>query len=233
MSKRARISLLLLAAVASSAPVLAQGPAGLDQAIRLRLGGFRPEGDSQYWTDKARDFTGSAADLEDTIGGVDYRYEFTPHWALLVSGSSYVGHDDPEYRSFTDSRGQPVRHRATLAIDSTTAGIVVYLTGPDAAFRPYVGAGGGMYSWRLEEDGRFIDFNPPPPTVFRADSRAEGTAFGNFWLAGFEVPIGWHWGFFAEGRWHQVEDDLNRDFADFGKIDLSGRDVSAGVTYRF
>ncbi len=232
MWKRTTLTAVLLgSALAAAAQAQPSGP--IDQSIRFRLGSFRPEGDSQYWDEKARDFTGSASDLEDAIGGVDYLLELNDHFGLLFSGSAYEGRTDASYRDFVDPRGGEVSHRATLDIASLTAGLVFHLTGRNAAFRPYVGGGGGLYSYRLEEDGRFIDFNPPPPTIFRADSVAEGKASGYFWLAGFDVPIGRNWGFFAEGRWHQVDDELGDDFKDFGKIDLSGRDVSAGVSYRF
>jgi opacity protein-like surface antigen len=234
MSKRTTLPALLLGLLLVAAAADAQAPSGpIEQSVRLRLGSFRPEGNSQYWHDKAVDFNGKASDLEDAIGGIDYQVALNPHLALLFSGSSYQGQNDQSYRNFTDSRGGEVSHTTTLDIASLTAGLVFHLAGPNAPFRPYLGGGGGVYAYRLEEDGRFIDFNPPPPTVFRADSVAEGKAYGYYWLAGFEVPVGRSWGFFAEGRWHQVDDELGDDFAGFGKIDLSGRDVSAGVSYRF
>jgi len=234
MSQRTALPALLLGLSLVATAAQAQPPSGpIEQSVRLRLGSFRPEGDSQYWRDKAVDFNGKASDLEDAIGGIDYQVELNDHLGLLFSGSTYQGQADQSYRDFTDSRGGEVSHTTTLDIASLTGGVVFHLTGRNAAFRPYVGAGGGLYAWRLEEDGRFIDFTPPPPTIFRADSVAEGEAFGYYGLVGFDVPIGRSWGFFAEGRWHQVDDELGDDFATFGKIDLSGRDVSAGVSYRF
>ncbi len=234
MSKHITLAIALLGTALVAANAQAQVPSGpIEQSVRLRLGSFRPEGNSQYWHDKAIQFNGKASDLEDAIGGIDYQLALNPHFALLFSGSSYRGQTDPSYRNFVDSRGGEVSHTATLEIASLTAGLVFHLAGPNAPIRPYLGGGGGVYAYRLEEDGRFIDFTPPPPTVFRADSVAEGNSFGYYWLAGFEVPVGRSWGFFAEGRWSKVDDELGDDFAGFGKIDLSGRDVSAGVSYRF
>lgn len=234
MLKRMTLPLFLLAVSATAAGAQPPPPAGpIEQSVRLRLGSFRPEGDSEYWNDKAAEFTGKASDFEDAIGGVDYQVALNPHLALLFSGSSYEGQLRQSYLDFTDARGEEISHRTTLEIASLTAGVVFHLTGRNAPFRPYVGGGGGLYAWRLEEDGRFIDRTPPPPTVFRADSVAEGQTFGYYGLVGFEVPIGRSWGFFAEGRWHQADDELSDDFSDFGKIDLSGRDISAGVSYRF
>ncbi len=204
-----------------------------DHALRVRLGGFVPEGDSQYFEDKALDFTGEAEDLEDVSFGLDYRLEATPHLSLLFSGTIYEGQNDQHYIDFTDDRGDEIEHTTTLEISSLTVGAVVHLAGPEAAVRPYLGAGGGLYSYRLEESGDFIDFTPPPPEVFAGTFEARGETFGYYLLAGLEVPVGRSVAFFAEGRWQDAEDELEDDFEDFGDLDLSGRDVSVGITWRF
>jgi Outer membrane protein beta-barrel domain len=228
MWQRTTLSLLLLGSLAL--PAVAAGP---QQSLRFHLGSFRPEGDSQYWQDKEDDFTRSADDFEDAIGGIDYRIDLGDHWGVLFSGSAFETSVDQSYRDFEDSRGLPVAHTTTLEVSSATVGVVFHFSGPGAAVRPYVGAGGGVYVWRLEEDGRFIDFTPPPPTIFRSTSVSEGEAFGRYLLAGIEVPISSRIGLFAEGRWHDVDDELDQDFEGFGTIDLSGRQASAGVSIRF
>lgn len=239
MSKR--LSTLFLLALA-----LAAGPAWAgdrdygyrwygdpEHNIRLRLGGFEPRGDSEYWDDKQRDFTGDPQDLEDVSFGLDYRVDLTPHVGLMFSGTLFEGELDQEYLDFEDDRGNAIGHTTSLELASATAGLVFHFTGPEAAIRPYVGAGGGLYAWRLEEDGEFIDFTPPPPVIFEGLLEAEGNAFGYYLLAGLDVPVGRNWSFFAEGRWQRVEDELGDDFEDFGDLDLSGRDLSAGIAWRF
>jgi hypothetical protein len=47
------------------------------------------------------------------------------------------------------------------------------------------------------------------------------------------VPLGARWSVFAEGRWQNVEDELSGDFAGFGDLDLSGRQISVGAAWRF
>jgi opacity protein-like surface antigen len=233
MSKRLCVILTLGFCVAA-APALAGGWYTADQNIRLRIGGFEPEGDSEYWRDKEADFTGEASELEDVSVGIDYRVDVSRHFGLMFSGTLFEGEMGQAYREFVDSEGADIRHVTRLELASATVGGVFHLTGPEAVVRPYVGAGGGIYSWRLEEDGEFIDFTPPPPVIFDATLEASGTAFGYYLLGGVEVPVGRHWSFFAEGRWHRVDDDLEDDFEDdFGKIDLSGTDLGAGISWRF
>jgi len=198
--------------------------------FRLRLGAFRPEGDSQYWQDKELDFTGNAADLESASGGIDYLMGLNDHLSLQFSGSYFEGNTTQAYRDFEDNLGHRIRHDTTLGIGSATLGVIFHLTGPDAPVIPYIGAGGGAYFWRLEENGDFIDFDQNNE-IFNARLKSDGTAFGGYWLVGLEAPISRSLSLFAEGRWTKVDDDLSGDFEGFGKLDLSGREVAAGLAW--
>jgi opacity protein-like surface antigen len=200
--------------------------------FRLRLGAFRPEGDSEYWTDKRLDFTGDPSDLENAVGGIDYLLGLNNRLSLMFSGSYFEGDTTQSYRDFDDNFGNRIRHDTTLGIGSATAGLVLQLAGPDAPVVPYLGGGGGAYFWRLEENGDFIDFNNHNE-IFNASLESTGTAFGYYLVAGLEAPISRNFSVFAEGRWTQAEDDLSEDFEGFGKLDLSGREVSAGLAWSF
>jgi opacity protein-like surface antigen len=199
-------------------------------AFRIHLGAFRPEGDSDYWRDKEADFTGDISDFEDASFGLDYLLPLNDRVSLIFSGSVYEGETTNAYRDFVDNFGDRIRHDTTLSIASGTVGLVLHLTGPDAAVQPYVGAGGGAYPWELEESGDFIGSGPSLP-IFNATLQSDGVAFGYYGLVGLEAPITRRVSIFAEGRWTQVDDDLSGDFEGFGKLDLSGREVAAGLSW--
>jgi opacity protein-like surface antigen len=237
-SNRARTVLVLAGLLIASVPAWAQHHPyrersyhERDGAFRLRVGAFRPDADSEYWNDKKLDFTGDASDFEDASVGADYVLSLNRNVGVMFSGSYYQGNATQSYRDFVDNRGDRIRHDTTLDIGSLTAGLVFNLTGPDAPISPYVGAGGGLYSWRLEESGDFIDFNTPHRDIFSANLKADGVGFGYYFLAGLEAPITRRVSVFAEGRWTKVDDDLNGDFEGFGKLDLSGREVAAGISW--
>ena len=200
--------------------------------FRIHLGSFRPEGDSGYWDGIDRDFTNATpSDFEDANFGIDYLQPLGNRLSLMFSGSVYEGQTTNSYRNFLDNFDNRIRHDTTLDIASATAGLVVHLTGSDAAIQPYLGAGGGAYFWRLEESGDFIGAGPTRP-IFTADLRSEGTAFGYYWLAGLQAPLSRNLSIFAEGRWTRVDDELSDDFEDFGNLDLSGREIAAGLSWR-
>lgn len=198
--------------------------------FRLRLGAFRPEGDSEYWDDKKLDFTGDAEDLTGPSVGLDYFLGLNDNLSLVFSGSYSQGDTTQSYRDFLDTFGDEIRHDTTLDIGSATLGLVFHFARPDASVIPYVGFGGGAYFWRLEENGDFIDFNRNDE-IFNARLKSDGTAFGGYALAGLEVPISRNFSVFGEGRWTKVDADLQGDFDGFGKVDLSGLEVAAGLSW--
>ena len=235
-SKALRTTFVLVGMLVAVAPAWCQYPYRTHRAyeregeFRLWGGAFRPEGDSDYWNDKKLDFTGDASDFESAIGGIDYLMGLNNNLSLMFSGTYFQGDTTQSYRDFVDNRGDRIRHDTTLDIGSVTAGLVFHLAGPDSPVIPYIGAGGGAYFWRLEENGDFIDFNHNND-IFNARLKSDGTAFGGYGLVGLEAPISRSLSIFAEGRYTKVDADLKGDFEGFGKLDLSGRSFSAGLAW--
>jgi opacity protein-like surface antigen len=232
--------LLRAAAVAAllavAAPAAAQRRyAGVeDSSFRLRLGQFEPRGDSDYWNEKFADFTGDIDQFDDIAFGGDFLLALGRRSGLMFSGDIYEGEDGQAYIGFVDEFGSPIVHTTRLTIASATAAYVVNLTGPDAPVVPYVGIGGGLYAWELEESGDFIDFGVEPLEIFSDTFRDSNTTLGWFWLAGVEVPIGPRWSVFAEGRWQRLDEDLSDDFEDLeANLDLSGRQIFGGFAWSF
>lgn len=204
-----------------------------NQSIRLRAGLFTPDGDSAFWDQNRVDLTGDANDFQDWTGGVDYTVDIMPNFALMFSVDEFEGALTQSYRNFSDNFGHRVAHDTTLDIVPLRAGIMVKLAPPRSPVVPYVGAGGGIYFWDYTEEGDFIDFTQHNLPVFSDRLEDSGTAFGYYFLAGLEVPISHNMSVLAEGRWDKADDDFSQDFEGFPKIDLSGKSVVGGLSFRF
>lgn len=230
--KRSRAIWILVGLLMGTVPAWAQPSRGYyerDGAFRLHVGSFQPEGDSEYWDGKFAGFTGEIDDFENVSIGADYLWSFNRHAGLLFTGNYFSGDTTQSYRGFVDNFGDRIRHDTTLEIANLGAGFHFSPFGPDAPVIPYVGFGGGLYSWRLEEDGDFI---APNDDIFNATLESDGVAFGYFGLVGLEVPIGPRMSVFAEGRWTRAEDELDGgDLEGFGDLDLSGREFMAGISW--
>ena len=107
------------------------------------------------------------------------------------------------------------------------------MTPARAPVRLFAGAGAGIYLWRLEEVGSFIDFDGLLPEIFDGRFVDEGETFGYYFQAGLEIPVGSSLSLIADSRWDEVEATLGGDFDGFGDIDLSGARYSFGIGWRF
>jgi opacity protein-like surface antigen len=227
--------LAALAVLAIALPAAAQPGygAGTDNAIRFRIGLFTPDADSEYWDDSFAVFTGDEDDFEDTVVGFDFRYGLTSRSGLLFSADFYEGEEDQAYLDFVDAAGFDIFHTTTLDVVSLTAAYTFDFAGPRATVIPYAGIGGGMYFWELEETGDFIDFVPVDPEIFATTFNDDGETFGWFWLAGVKFNMGPRWDLFVEGRWTDADDELSGDFEGLGDLDLSGRSITGGFSWKF
>jgi opacity protein-like surface antigen len=224
----------MAALVAVAAPAAAQNYRPIvDNSFRLRLGQFEPQGESRYWDDNFDVFTGGIEQFDDISFGGDFILALSGRHALMFSGDIYEGEDSQAYIDFVDELGSPIVHDTRLTIASATVAYVFSFTGRDASVVPYVGVGGGIYAWELEESGDFIDFGVNPPEIFTDTFRDSNTALGYFYLAGVEVPVGTRWSVLVEGRWQELDQELGDDFETLGDIDLSGRHIYGGFAWRF
>lgn len=223
------VGLLLLGALNTTAWA---GRHGMENpSFRLRLGLFTPSGNSEFWDDNEAIFTGDAGDFEDASFAAEFLWPRNDRVGVLFSVGAYEGSQRQSYRDYTDDLGNEVRHRTRFSVAPLTTAILVHLAPPDASVRPYVGAGAGFYWWEYRESGDFIDFDAEE--IFEGRYESDGVTTGFFLLAGLEIPVRPNWSIFAEARWTHAKDELNDDLEDFGKIDLGGREVSAGVSWKF
>ncbi len=204
-----------------------------ENVIRVHGGSFEPEGESRYWQDKEVDFFGTAEDFDDFRLSVDWVHYVSARVGVIGSFSGYEGELPQNYRDFVIAGGGEIFHDTTLDIGTFELGIIVHLLSGDAIVLPYLGAGIGIHSWELTEDGDFLDFGFDPPALFNDVFFDDGDAFGTFFLAGVEVPLGSSWSVFAEGRWVDADDELSGDFAGLGTLDLSGKSIGGGVSVSF
>jgi len=228
--------LALVIAVASLATVSAEAQGnwrpGDFGSWRFFMGTFEPESDSQFWDDYFFDFTGSPSDFQDLVFGADYLWPTSRNSGLLFGGSYYEGKSTLFYRDWVDADGQDIGHTTSLRLWDLTAAYVVRFGGKN--IRPYVGGGGGLLWWQFREDGYFIDFSDEENLpIFYGSYLADGLTWELLALAGIDFRLSHSWSFFFEGRYRWSDDEMNKDFAGFGTIDLSGAQLVGGFSYNF
>jgi len=210
-----------------------RGHWGETQSIRAQFGLLELDAGGDYFNDKALDFAFDASDFEDNSFGVSYVRYMSDHLGVQIGVTGYEGTAQPFYLDFVEDDGSNIVHTNDVETTAVTAGLLYHLFDRDGAVIPYIGVGGGLYSYDLIENGDFIDFGTDPASIFTDRFAASGETFGFYFQAGIEVPLGSNWSIFGEAKWHRAEDDLEDDFDGFGELDLSSQEISGGFSWSF
>ena len=213
-----------------------------DNTVQVRLGGFFPSGDSDFWDETEEVFTLDASDFDDFILGFSFVHSINNDFEVGLNVDFYEETALSQYRGFVDESDLPILHDTQLELVPVTVD-VRFLPGGRYRIRPggrrvikpvfYVGAGVGLNLWDYEEFGDFLDFTEDPPEIFPDFFRDSGTAFEAHLLAGAELPLGRMTNMLIEGRYSSSDDDLSGDFAGLGELDLSGYSFYWGLSFRF
>ena len=239
LRKQLTVAATLVALFAAATAVQAQGYGyrgyGRDTGneFRFRGGVFTPQGGGDYWNNTFKDFTGSRSDFQGGAVGFDYLHQITPFLSLNLGTSYYYADHDQRYRNFEDENGRSIIHTTRLQTASFDAGLLLRLAPRPAPVVPYIGGGGTVVSYELEEEGDFVDVDSTPHQIFTDRFHSRDVATGWYAVAGLEFPISRGFSIFGEGRWQEVHATLRDDFDGFGTLNLNGVYAMVGAAWRF
>ena len=209
-------------------------------SISFRLGYFWPSAESDLWTENFDLLTSKKEDFNGLQGGMEFTWFASRNFALGVSFDYYKRTVTSNYIDYVDNFGNELYQDITLEVVPITAtakfmplgnGAPGYRGGRGSPFVPWVGAGAGVYAFRYEEFGEFIDFGDM--SIIEGSFLTEDAAFGVHVAGGVIIPIGFDWDVFGEFRYAWAEGDLSEDFLGFEPLDLGGMSVTFGFSYRF
>jgi len=214
----------------------------LDNSIGIKLGYFMPNGKSDLWDYNAEYLTMSVEDFNRTSVGIELNFGVNNYLDIGIGVDFYRGSIPTEYRDWTDEFGYPIEQTISLRIVPLTFTAKILPLGrwrvPGPRERrtlnsviPYVGGGVGLYFWRYEEVGDYIDFYDM--TIYTTFFLSKGTDVGFHLLGGVEIPIGSNWSVTAEMRYNIIKGPLSADFVGFEEFDLGGITASGGFLFRF
>ena len=200
--------------------------ASAQQSVNFFVGAFVPRGFHARDTDdvlfqntgfldfRIGDFNGVTAGGEYLVGLGDF---FDAGLGIGIYSQSTRTAD----LDFQHPNGALIEQDLKLRIIPITATFRYLPIGHHDAIVPYVGGGVGIYRWRYEETGEFLDTDN---NIFPGSFTASDTTVGPVILGGVRIPVGRKGsGFGGEIRWQGGKGDLplNQGFAGT-KIDLGG-----------
>lgn len=161
---------------------------------------------------------------------------------VLVLGAGYTKTSKgSESRDYLDQNDQPITQTTTLSTVPLTLAARWYLTSRGrqigrfvwmpARLMPYLGAGGGMIWYSLEQGGSFVDIQDF--SIFNDRFRSWGWTPLALAMAGADYSLGARVFVNGDLRYLWATGGLHRDFAQFTDgIDLSGVQFSVGLHVR-
>jgi len=218
--------------------------ASAQSSLNLQIGGFAPVGSQPNDGPVINNRTDGDV-LASNIGFLDFRMsDFTGftvngEWLFAVTpnieaglGIGYYSKSVPSvYADVVNDNGTEIEQDLKLRVAPFSATIRWLPIGNRATIVPYVGAGLGVFMWRYEETGQFVDFRDN--SIFSGTYSGSGAATGPVILGGVRVPVG-NWGVGGEIRYQHAIADLPADQGFAGpKIDLGGFNYLFSINVRF
>jgi hypothetical protein len=238
------VALVLLALLLAPAAAAAQDgflfrSPGLTLTLRGGPALFSTAGD--VFDQMRKDLTLERHDFRGPAIGVDVAIALAPRFDLVVGGGFAQARRRSEFRDWVDQDERAIEQATTLRTTPITGTVRYLLADRGRAIgtmawvprstTPYVGAGGGIVMYRLEQDGDFVDFRDFG--IFTATLESSGSAPLLHALAGVD-----HWftprlGLNAEVRYSYARANASQAFGDFDTVDLGGVQATLGFSVRW
>jgi len=250
-----RKNLILLFALFLLGPSLV-----FSDVVSIKVAYFVPRANSDLWKIEFDQMDFTKTNFHGTSLGFSYEYFFTKEISLLLGidtysrkkmgvYNEYVGETiEGEDWAFDYGEGFAISHVFDVSITPIQVSLKLTPLGRRTRVIPYLGGGAGIYLWTVRLYGNMIDFsieeiffdltineevigNP----IFATDAREENKiSFGFHAFGGFMFPVGNRLSIDAEFKYNFVRGgSFTEGFEGFEPFDLSGYQISVGVSYWF
>jgi hypothetical protein len=173
--------------------------------------------------------------------GVDLGITITPRVDAVIGFDFSQSTTGSEYRDFVDNNRLPITQQTRLREMNLSGGVRLALTerGREVGsfawvprtVVPYVGAGGGMLWFDVNQTGDFVDF--VDNSIFTDVFRSRGWAPSAHVFGGVDIRVYRRLFLTLDGRYLWAAGDLGSDWIDFDPIDLTGLRLAAGINVVF
>jgi hypothetical protein len=227
-------------------PVHAQGtgngylfgvPSG---GVTVRAGWFIANASSGFFDEARQNLTLDKSNFSGPTLGADVAVRLTPQLDLTFDGAWIGSSTKSHYRDYVDNNNQEIEQTTTLRRVPLTANLKAYLVPRGrsvgslayipAKVVPWIGVGGGLEWYKLEQSGDFINMSTGAVYNDRLESSAWGPAVQG--MGGVDVTLTPRVALTGDARYLWSRASMNDSFDGFDKIDLSGVSIALGVTFR-
>lgn len=238
----------IFAALVFVGPSLAVAEAGPDPdflfgapkfSVGARVGWSFARADSDFFEFTRELLTVGNSDFDAPTLGFDFAFLLNQRVDTVLGFEINRSSVTSEFRDYIGTDNLPITQETRLFQLPLTASLKFYLTPrgrevsqyawvPHAA-TPFVGAGGGLVWYKLEQTGEFVDFMDL--SVFTATLSSTGWAPTAHVFGGLDLSLNPHLFLTLEARYAWADSELKQDFVDFDPIDLTGLGITGGISW--
>ena len=212
-------------------------------SIGVRAGWVFARAGSDLFAFLQKQLTIDTRDFNSPAVAVDVGFAASPRMEVLVGFEFSDARTTSEYRDFVDNNRQPITQETELREANVSGSVRIALVPRGRSVSrlawvprratPYVGAGGGLLWYRLEQRGDFIDVFAQRRAVFSDTLTSQGWTPSAHAFGGVDVRLYRRLFAAVEGRYLWASAPLERSFDGFDPIDLAGFRLTAGINVLF
>ncbi len=210
-------------------------------SLSLRYGYAIPRASGEVFTATRQQFTLESSDFNAPVLYGQIGLRLTEHVDIAGDMAWTVSRANSNYRDWVDQDDNEIEQSSEFGRRSVTMGAKIYLLDRYKNFgrfvwlpkrlAPFIGVGVGWVTYRFEQEGDFIDFETLD--VFSDRYRSSSTVATVNIYAGTDWSLSKRLFLTGECRYSSGSAELEDDFTGFGRIDLSGFMMNAGLSLRY
>ena len=253
---RVALTLTLTATLVLPAVAEAQGGPGFlfkrpKVSIGIRTGYSVPRAESDLFQDAFQQFKLNDWDMASPYLGGELAIGVSERWDVALTGGWARSRSVSEYREFIEctvavtpcpAQNQlPINQTTTFQTVSTTVGGRYYFgdrgrsigrfAWVPSRLTPFVGAGVGYTWYDFMQRGDFVDFQTLE--IVGDELRTDGSGATAYAAAGADLSVGKQFYLTGEARYVVANGGVRGEYSGYDGIDLSGLQVTAGISLRW
>ena len=244
--KRIALTLALAAALTLPTVVAAQGGPGFlfnrpRVSIGIRTGYTVPRAESTIFQDAFQQFKLNGWDMSSPYLGGELAVRLSERWDVALSSGWARSRSPSEYREWVDQDLLPIEQETTFQTVSATVGGRYYFSDRGRSIgrfawvpsrlAPFVGAGVGYTWYDFEQKGDFVDFQTLD--IVGDELSTDGSGATAYAAVGADLSVGKQFYLSGEARYNLASGGVRGEYSGYDGIDLSGLQVTAGISLRW
>ena len=210
--------------------------------VSIRSGYALPRAGSDIYDHTISQLTIDRGDFASGYFGGEIAARLTNRLDLALGAGYSSSSTQSEFRDWVDGDDLPIEQTTDLSTTALTLSAKYYLTNRGRSvgrfawiptkFNAFVGAGVGITNFDFLQRGDWVDFETFD--VFNTKYRSNGATGSTHAFAGLDMSLTKNLFLTGEGRYSWAKGDLDLyHFEGFDKMDLSGLQLSVGISVRF